>query len=251
MKMKKIIMIATLTTILLLSGCSSVSDKELINAIEEYTLDVLGTYKSDRYYQGEKKEDLHEKEFRSRPKNIEIVKKDKNSLEISASIENKYYKLNNRQNIVYKYVVENDSVKITNAEFKKGDMTVKPVLESYGLDLLYDSDIKLEYWDKSIPGPDYMLSDGAWVEIEATRENIIKMEYDIDCAISKVDYGGEQDDFGYQGEVIFTLKDGSKYESAIWIYYTPSEHKDWDGEPKYTIRGVGSGANITIHKLKE
>lgn len=245
--MKKIFIIAALATIFLLSGCGSVSNEEIVKAIEEYTLDVVGTYKY-----GGKKEYIFEQEFRSQPKDIEIVKKEKDIVEVSAGIENKYYKLKNRQNIVYQYIIEDGSVKITDAEFKKGDMTVKPVLETYSLeDLLYKSDIKLKFWDETIPGPTYMRSDGAWVEIETTRENILKMEYDIDCTISKREYYGNKSDFGYHGEVIFTLKDGNKYAGVVWIYYTPIEHEDWDGDPEYTILPSESGMNITIDKLKE
>lgn len=260
--MKKIFISSLMIMFVLIQGCGTgVKDEDIIKVLENYKIDVVGTYMNtlSRSSSDYRSESVYELEFSAVPINIKIIEKnnDVSEVKVTANLENQYFRLEKEQVITYRLENQNGTLKVINANMETGDMTVKPTLE-YNLDMFYENvyekNVNLRYFEDSdkplildngteIKNP----LGGEWVDIELNRENVKSIDW-VNGETLMEDYLISKNDFSYSGVVIFTLKDGKKYEGNISIDYYPREDKNWEEEPRY--RGTG-GINIKIWSIEE
>lgn len=221
-------------------GNKKIEEETIIQYIQEYPIDVVGNYTQvsiNVMADIKRKEEIRQEEYTGYAKDIEIIGIEDNQIKVKASIENDYFKTQDKQVITYQYQdQEGDNIFIQDAKVEDPNIIVKPTLE-FDTEMFYDRKIIFEYRT-----PAEKFSDRKKVEIELNKENVTNIELDFGGKLSKDNrYGGYKDDFSYNGHIVFTMKDGEKYKLVAYATYMPYEEDDWDKEPYWQIDSTGDG----------
>lgn len=165
------------------------------------------------------------------------IKLSKNSspgvVEIEAVIANDFFKTAEPVKIVYEYDFYKTSTPTKNNEYgvKKativdnGNLLVEPT-QPFDFEMFYDENrrlsLNLQYHVEHTPENPVGLKN---VEIPITKDNIEKIEYSYNIKYPgiRMPRTGIKSDFGYNGGILFTLKNGDKYVCSSYLRYWPYE----------------------------
>lgn len=264
MRVKRIVMLTAMVAlgIMMLSGCSkktpkSIAEKALkedVSVLENYEFDIVGRYEEINYYEKGEQKEVHdyEKEFEARATDIQINEITDDTISVTATIANKYYKLVKEHSVTYHYNVSDDNViTITYAEIgEEGDNEVEPTVK-------FD---KKQFWEEEylvFSVPDYFEVQGC--KFPTTRDETIEMsevtdiEFDPQCKNAPGTPMGRISSFTQNGEYIFTTKDGKKYNGIVHVEYMPNcnnkelKYSNEKIEPHWSISspyGMNSGIDV-------
>lgn len=247
--MKKILLLLMVISIgMLFVGCKK-DMKELISEnnilFENFPLKVTGTYISSKYYNGEMEEEVRNKEFTGYATDILVEEVSNKTVKVTAIVKNAYFKLKERQTILFQVERNKNELNILDGELKTEDKTIEPTL-NFDMDMFYEKEIKLEYQEqveKSLYNPRGI----DIIEIEVTKENIKSIKLDLTGEIGNSKNSSlTNNNFYYNGYCIFELQNGRTYIGHIYLYYMPNEKDDWIEEAKWWIHGADSSSKVYV-----
>lgn len=199
-----------------------------MDKIETYPLSIKGKYA----YQNavlvnpethENKLETGEREysFTGYPTDIKLTGTHEGILEIEAVVADDFFKTAEPVKIIYEY---GDFV--TGATIKdNGDFIIEPT-QPFDFEMFYDENrrlsLNLQYHVEHTPENPVGLKN---VEIPITKDNIEKIEYSYNIKYPGISMPrtGIKSDFGYNGGILFTLKNGDKYVCSSYLRYWPYE----------------------------
>lgn len=260
MRVKRIVMLTavviSVVAMAMLSGCSkktpkSIAEKALkedVSVLENFEIDVVATYEMIDYHSDKNDITQCNKDFTAKANDIQIQDITDDTILVTASISNKYYKLTKKQNINYYYTIVEDQISIDSAEILEGDMSVDTTVK-FDINQFYDN---REYIVNVIP--DETQIGGARYE-KINMSDVIDIQFDPElkqCQNSLYNTVHATVSFDtLSGEYIFFTKNGKKFNGFVDVKYANYDEKDTEQpEPKWTISVRNSLHQITVSELK-